>query len=88
MPQGTTLGPLLFIINANELANYINSAELILFADDTVIFSANEDLSHLNNNLQATLDSLSIWCRYNKLSINLRKSQVMSLQITTKTENS
>lgn len=82
VPQGTTLGPTLFSLYVNDLPNVLSKVKTVLFADDTIIYAANTNHDHLTNHLQKSLDVLHLWCRYNKLSINSKKSQTMSIRIT------
>ena len=75
VPQGSVLGPLLFLIYINDLTMVSSDAKFILFADDTnIIFSSklNENIEKITNeNLKNIID----WFNVNKLSINLTKTQ-------------
>ena len=73
VPQGSVLGPLLFIIYTNDLPNCLTHSKAILFADDTTVYSTSEDIPTLINNVNHDLDSLE-WFRSNKLSLNVGKT--------------
>ena len=76
VPQGSILGPLLFLLYINDIGDVSNILELILFADDTNFFSHN-DLYSLTNIVNCEIERLSEWFKANKLSINIKKSNYM-----------
>ena len=77
VPQGSVLGPLLFLIYVNDICNVLTSSSLdiILFADDTSIFFSCNDLNTLSFTLNNELNKLSDWFSANKLSVNIKKSK-------------
>ena len=74
VPQGSILGPLLFLIYINDLCNVSKVLEFILFADDTNIFFSHNDPNFLMELVNTELKKLSCWFQANKLSINVKKS--------------
>ena len=74
VPQGSVLGPLLFIIYTNDLPKSVNFSKTILFADDTTIYSTGSDKNVLFRQIKEDLTSLIDWFRANKLSLNISKT--------------
>ena len=77
VPQGSILGPLLFIIYINDLCNVSNILKFFLFADDTNIFYSCNDIKEAERILNENITLLSRWFRINKLSLNLSKTKFM-----------
>lgn len=76
VPQGSVLGPLLFLIFINDLPSSIANANCYLFADDTKLIKCIE-VSHSQHLLQSDLDQLSMWCTLWNLSLNSNKCAVL-----------
>ena len=77
MPQGSILGPILFLLYINDLSKVSDLVEFILFADDTNIFCAEKDLYSLSIMLNNELHKISTWLKANILSINVEKTKFM-----------
>ena len=74
VPQGSILGPLLFILYINDIIRCSDILRFILFADDTNLFYSNKDIIELELKVNSELFKLSEWFRANKLSLNVAKT--------------
>ena len=77
VPQGSVLGPLLFLIYINDLPNASKKLTFYLFADDTNIY---EDLSDLTKVVNKELRLIKKWLDANKLSLNNNKTNYIIFQ--------
>ena len=79
IPQGSILGPLLFIIYINDITNTSDVLDFILFADDTTILFSHKNIASQINVFNRELLEVSNWVKANKLSINASKTNFMVL---------
>ena len=75
VPQGSSLGPLFFLIYINDISHLNLSSKVILYADDLVLFSEDSDPSTLKRRLEADLLTLNEWLKANKLIVNSDKTK-------------
>ena len=71
VPQGSVLGPLLFLVYVNDIGNSIPGIPIKLFADDTNFFIFRESIDFLKSNAEDKLELLNSWFVANKLSLSL-----------------
>ena len=74
VPQGSVLGPLLFLIYINDLPNISKKLSFFLFADDTNIYYESSNLKELELTVNKELKLLSLWLNLNRLALNVSKT--------------
>ena len=74
VPQGSILGPLLFLVYINDLCIVCKSIEPVLFADDTNLFSSGSNASSLQDGVNNDLAIIAEWLKVNKLSLNIKQN--------------
>ena len=87
VPQGSILGPLLFIMYINDICQVSETMSLILFADDTNLFMKDKCLDTLANRMTEELDKIQDWLNCNKLSLNVLKTNFMIFTTNAKNRN-
>ncbi len=87
VPQGSILGPLLFLIYINEIPSFIKHAQLSLDADDTVLYYFSNTSQDLEEKLSAGLRNVCVWLNENKLTLNTKKTKFMIIGSSRKLSN-
>ena len=77
VPQGSVLGPLLFLIYMNDISNSSNLGEFVLYADDTNVIYSHKDLDSLLHIASTEIEKVSSWFKANKLSMNADKTKLI-----------
>ena len=73
VPQGSILGPFLFLIYVNDMKAAVN-CKLLLYADDSALLASSSDVSEIEDVLSRELESVSEWLVENRLSLHLGKT--------------
>ena len=84
IPQGSCLGPLLFLIYINDLPTILKNSDCSLYADDTSISDTDRELHQAQSKLNDDLETLGKWLSANKLSANLVKNEYMIIATSAK----
>lgn len=80
LPQGSNLGPLLFLIYINDIFGLKLNGILTLYADDAVLVYIDNNIDTLRNKVQSDLNTIASWLLHNKLTLNSSKTKYMLIK--------
>ena len=84
VPQGSILGPLLFLLYVNDLGDCLQYTKYKLYADDTVLYLSTPLRYNYDELLNKDLLNMHNWCQENKLTVNLKKTKYMATASSSK----
>ena len=84
VPQGSVLGPLLFLLAFNDIGGVLKHSKIVLYADDTVIYTTAKSQQEIENNLTEDFGRVANWMQENDLVTNMKKGKTECMLFGTK----
>ncbi len=82
VPQGSILGPLLFIVFLNDLPDYLQNCRVHIYADNTAVSESARNIEELEAKMNSSLSHTSAWMKKNHLTVNCTKTKAMNFGTT------
>ena len=82
VPQGSILGPILFLLYVNDLSQFIESKNVVLYVDDVNVLVTGNTHQEAENNLKSMIARLMEWASINNLNINVDKSKILYFHLS------
>lgn len=80
VPQGSVIGPILFLIYINDICNASSKFKFTIYADDTSLLIADKDINSLHSNINLELNLVHQWIKSNNLKLNVSKTNYILFQ--------
>ena len=77
VPQGSILGPLLFVLFVNDMPDLLKTSHLLMYVDDAVLYWADKDVHVIERKLNEELNTIATWLNENSLFLNKKKTKYM-----------
>ena len=81
VPQGSILGPLLFLLHFNESATVLSKFKIVKYADDTVLFYSGKDIGDIEKELSNEFNAFTTWLENNELILNCKKGKTAEVMV-------
>ena len=83
VPQGSILGPMLFLLHISDLVKVIKKCQVLMYADDTVTYTASQSITEIERAVTNEMENISKWLDENRLVINLKKGKTEAMLFET-----